>query len=190
MSEHENVGYTGDIVKDWWHYLWFGVFLVIFGFIAYVRSDMNLTNLTLWFAGFLLFSGIVFIVGFFKGSMLAKMKLLPLIEGVIYFILGLLVLFLDLDSEQMLMYFGIFALIAGLMRVVEAFMMPTGLKQMVGKISFLLLLITGFFSFIVGVWALVIPPEGLLEILWAAGGYSVIFGIGIWAAAISGSRGP
>ncbi|MCE5296943.1 MAG: DUF308 domain-containing protein [Euryarchaeota archaeon] len=189
MSDAQaNVGYTGDIIKDWWALLWYGAFLLIFGVIAYIMSDMNLTDLTIWFAGLLLFSGIVFVAAYFKGTMLAKNKLQPLTEGIVYFILGLVVLLMAPDSEAMLMYFGIFALFAGLMRVVEAFTMNAAVKQSIGKICFIMLLVAGFLSLIVGIYVLVFPAESMLDILWAVGGYAIIYAGLVISAALSGSK--
>jgi uncharacterized membrane protein HdeD (DUF308 family) len=182
------VGYTGNIVSDWGALLWYGAFLLVFGFVAYVKSDMDLMNLTVWFAGFLLFSGIVFVMAFFKGSMLAYNKFQPLIEGAIFFILGLVILLTAPDSEALLMYFGIFALVAGAMRVIEAFTMSPAVKQGVGKLCFAVLLIAGLLSLIIGVYVLVLPADGMMEILWAVGGYGIIMGAMIASAALFGSK--
>ncbi|HSV42345.1 MAG TPA: DUF308 domain-containing protein [Methanomassiliicoccales archaeon] len=185
----QKVGYSGDIVKDWGPKLWLGFILVLFGIITFAAPSLALDSLIILFAGLCLIVGIILVANALMGSMLYKNSLLVLFEGVLVFIVGLMVLLWpDITAITMLYLFGLFALVLGVFRVVEALMMPSDVKNALGRPVIWMLLVSGLFSAVIGILVMAWPWESLLAILWIAGLYAILFGVMMMAAALAGSK--
>lgn len=162
-----------DAARHWWVLALRGLFAVLFGIAAFAWPGITLAALVLLFGIYALADGISAIVFSVRSRWwtLLALGILSVLAGIAVFA-----------------WPGITAL--ALLLVIAAWAMITGILQVGAAVRLRheisdewLLALSGILSFLFGAMLVAFPGAGILTLIWLIGGYAVIYGILMIAAA-------
>ncbi|MBX3065277.1 MAG: HdeD family acid-resistance protein [Anaerolineae bacterium] len=155
----------------WWGFLLRGVVAILFGIAAFVVPGLTIEVLVTLFGIFMLMDGIFAIVSVFAGQQ-ASNWWITVIEGVIGVLLGIFAFIAPATVAGALVY------------VIAAWMIATGLMELLAAIRLRKVIenefwlgLAGILSIVAGVFVVLNVVAGALAIIWAIGGYAIVFGI-------------
>lgn len=125
----------------------------------------------------LILGGIALVVTNWNRSQAVSWRALNLLEGAFVIILGLIALVAPGFTALMAIYLvGVFAIVTGILQIVEGFAVPRG-HAIMGTTNRTWLIISGLWSFIIGILLVVFPGAGVLALLWMVGILLIIVGV-------------
>lgn len=162
-----------SLARNWWALALRGVFGVIFGLIALVMPGVTLWTLTVLFAAYMLMDGVFSIVAGVRAASHRGRWGLPILEGVLDIIAGLVALVMPgLTILVLVLVLGVWAVITGVMEIVAATRLP-------GSHGRWWLVIAGLVSIVWGILLFLWPAAGAVVLAWWLGAYALVFGIAL-----------
>ncbi|MFZ1020132.1 MAG: DUF308 domain-containing protein [Minisyncoccia bacterium] len=154
--------------------LWRGLFLILFGLVAFFWAGLALWTLVITFGFFALIDGIILIIMYAKHRLVWGSASLTL--GIISILIGLYtLLFPGLTAIVLALFFAMYALAGGILEI----KMATHLRKHVN--NEILLILNGILSILFALILLVIlffqPIFGLLILVEVMGLYAICLGI-------------
>ncbi|MDW5564315.1 MAG: DUF308 domain-containing protein [Methanomassiliicoccus sp.] len=168
---------TGKRMRSWWGRVVVGIIALVFGLAFLFVPGVTLTLFLYMFGLLLILSGIV-LLGFSRDKATGKnWRTLNMVEGILIIILGIIVILAPGITAVFAIYlFAAFAIITGIMQIGEGLAAPKGFATF-GTSNRTLLVVSGFFSLIVGILIAVFPGAGILALLWLIGIFLIIVGV-------------
>lgn len=156
-----------------------GVAAIVFGIAAFLWPGLTAIALVLLFGAYSIVDGVVTIAASLRNRAANDRWGWMLLEGVVDIIAGVIVLvFPTIIAISAVFLVAVWAIIRGLLELV----MAIRLRQEINNEWFLAL--GGVASIIFGVILILNPGPGLIGLVWAIGGYAVVFGVLMIALAI------
>ncbi len=160
-----------NISKAWWAMMIRGLLSVLFGILVFAYPGLSLATMIIFFSVFVLVSGLFTSVGAFCNRNQDPDWSLHLIEGIIGFIIGLLILtWPGISGFMLLLLIAAWAMASGFMQLVAA------IKLRGSKGTFWLWL-GAIVSILFGLYIFRFPASGALAIAWLIGIYAIVFGL-------------
>ena len=160
---------TSEIQKNWWILLLRGFFAIIFGLLALFIPGLVLETLLLFFGILAIVSG-VFLV--FDGIFVKGDRIVKIIEGFLWVVIGILVLLLPITSLTVIMFFIAFwAIVIGIFQII----MSIRLRKVIENEW--LGILNGLFSFVFGILIMFNLLAGAEAIIMVFGIFAILFGI-------------
>lgn len=163
---------TYDLSRNWWVLLIRGVLAVIFGILAVTNPATTLGVLVLFFGAYMLVDGVFSIITSLTAPKGYRGWGWTLVGGVAGVIIGLLTLFAPGVTAVFLLY------------IIVAWLIVTGLTQVISAISLrkeitgeFFLIIGGVASVLFALYLLINPTAGALAVAWVIGLYAIVFGV-------------
>lgn len=155
------------IARNWWALALRGLVAVLFGIGAFVWPALTLAALIILFGAYALVDGIFALIGGIRAR-----SWFFIIEGIVSIIAGILAfLWPGVTALVLLAFIAGWAIVTGIIEIVAAIQ----LRRVITNEW--LLIIGGALSILFGIFLLARPGEGALAVIWAIGGYAIIFGI-------------
>lgn len=159
------------LAMNWWALALRGLISILFGIITFAMPGLTLTWLTLLFGAYVLFDGILNLVGAYRGRQGNHWWAL-LMEGIIGVLAGIATFLWPQVTLVFLLYLAAgWAIVTGVLELMAAARLRRHIK---GE---WLLVLTGIASILFGIAILIAPLSGALVIAWWIGGYALVFGI-------------
>lgn len=160
---------NSDIQKNWWIILLRGFFAIIFGLLALFLPGLVLETLLLFFGILAIVSGVFL---FFDGIFVKGDRVIKIFEGLLWVIIGVLVLLLPITSLTVIMFFIAFwAIIIGIFQII----MSIRLRKVIQNEW--LGILNGLFSFVFGILIMFNLLAGAEAIIMVFGIFTILFGI-------------
>lgn len=155
-----------------WLFALRGVLAVIFGIIAFIFTGATAFALVYVFGAYAILDGVLAIISSVRHQAVHDRWWLLLLEGIVDIAAGVIAfLFPGLAAITLVFVVAIWAIITGLLEIAAAIR----LRREINNEWFLGL--TGLVSIILGIIMIINPAAGLVGLVWAIGGYAIIFGI-------------
>lgn len=155
----------------WWGFLLRGILAILFGIAAFIWPGLTGAILVSLFGAFMLVDGIFAIISVFAGKQMGS-GWATLLEGLVGVILGVWA-FIQPETVA-----------AALVYVIAAWMIATGVMEIIAAVRLrkaieneFWLGLAGVLSIIAGIFVAFNVAAGALAIIWAIGGYAIVFGI-------------
>lgn len=162
--------FLSDLARHWWAVVLRGVAAVVFGILAFIWPGLTLAVLVLLWGAYALIDGILDLIYAFR--MGGSQRWAPLLEGIAGILAGVLTFVWPGITALVLLYFiAAWAIITGLFEIVQAIRLR---QEIHGE---WLLVLGGIASVVLGIILLVAPGAGAVALIWAIGGYAIIFGL-------------
>jgi uncharacterized membrane protein HdeD (DUF308 family) len=159
------------LAKCWWLLLLRGIAAVLFG-LAFIWPGLTLVTLVLLYGAFALIDGVISLVAAFTGSAkpvptwwLVVVGLLGIAAGIVTFAWP------GITAILLVLFIGAWALVHGIFEIIGAIQLR---KEIDNE---WMLILGGALSVLFGLIVLIAPGAGALGLIWAIGGYSIVFGI-------------
>lgn len=160
-----------------------GVLAIIFGVLAFIWPGMTAVALVFMFAAYAILDGILSIAAAVRNREENDRWWLGLLEGIVDIAAGVIAfLFPTLAAITLLFIIAIWAIITGILELVAAIRLRREIENEWA------LGLTGVVSIALGVIMVLNPGAGLIGLVWAIGGYAILFGILMIALAIRAGR--
>jgi uncharacterized membrane protein HdeD (DUF308 family) len=160
---------TSEIQKNWWILLLRGFFAIIFGLLALFIPGLVLETLLLFFGILAIVSGVFLVL---DGIIVKGDRIVRIIEGFLWVVIGILVLLLPITSLTVIMFFIAFwAIIIGIFQII----MSIRLRKVIEKEW--LGILNGLFSFVFGILIMFNLLAGAEAIIMVFGIFAILFGI-------------
>ncbi|MBL7129253.1 MAG: DUF308 domain-containing protein [Ignavibacteria bacterium] len=160
---------TSEIQKSWWILLLRGFFAIIFGLLALFLPGLVLETLLLFFGILAIVSGVFL---FFDGIIVKGDRIIKIIEGLLWVVIGVLVLLLPITSLTVIMFFIAFwAIVIGIFQII----MSIRLRKVIENEW--LGILNGLFSFVFGILIMFNLLAGAEAIIMVFGIFAILFGI-------------
>ena len=160
---------TSEIQKNWWILLLRGFFAIIFGLLALFLPGLVLETLLLFFGILAIVSGVFL---FFDGIIVKGDRIIKIIEGLLWVVIGVLVLLLPITSLTVIMFFIAFwAIVIGIFQII----MSIRLRKVIENEW--LGILNGLFSFVFGILIMFNLLAGAEAIIMVFGIFAILFGI-------------
>ncbi len=149
-----------------------GILAIIFGVLAFLMPGLTAFALVYLFAAYAVLDGILTIASSVRNRVTNDRWWLSLLEGIVDIIAGVLAfLFPGLAAITLLFLIAIWAIITGILEIAAAIRLR---REITNEWA---LALTGVVSIILGAIIVINPGAGLLGLVWAIGGYAIIFGV-------------
>lgn len=159
------------LARTWWAIALRGLAAVLFGLLAFFAPGVGLLTLVFLFGAYAFADGILAIAGAVQGRETRRHAWVPLLEGVVGILAGLVAFLSPGIAAVALVYvIAAWALLTGALEIVAAVRLR---EQIHGE---WLLGLAGIASLAFGVMLLVAPAAGALAIVWFVGAYALVFG--------------
>jgi len=160
------------LFKNWWMLLLKGVLLILFGILAILNPGITLTVFVVWFAIFMMFDGVISLIGVFSNWNTEEDKWLLVAEGVLSLLLG----FLVYRSPETFVSFIAFlisfwAIFLGISRIALAIQLR---KEIEGEGW---LILSGILSVLFGVIVFAQPGIGIATLMMIISIFAILIGI-------------
>jgi uncharacterized membrane protein HdeD (DUF308 family) len=166
----------GELPRHWWVVALRGLAAIVFGILAFVWPGVTLAVLVLLFGAYAIVDGALALYTAVRSG--GKNLWVPLFEGVIGMVAGLVAFFLPgLTALALLFVIAAWAILTGIMEVIAA----VRLRRIINNEWALIL--SGVLSVIFGLLLVAQPGAGALAVVWLIGIYAVIFGVALLAFA-------
>ena len=153
--------------RNWWTLALRGLFAVLFGIAAFVWPTLTIASLIIIFGAYAIVDGIVALIGGIGGR-----NWFFVLEGVVSVVAGVLAfIWPEVTALVLLTFIAAWAIITGIIEIVTAIQ----LRRVIANEW--LLILGGVLSIVFGLFLFARPGEGALAVIWAIGGYALIFGI-------------
>ncbi len=160
-----------------------GVLAIIFGVLAFIWPGMTAIVLVFLFAAYAILDGILTIAASVRNRAANDRWWVLLLEGIVDIAAGVIAfLFPGLAAIVLVFMIAIWAIITGLLELVTAIRLR---REITNEWA---LGLAGVVSIILGIIMIVNPGAGLIGLVWAIGGYAIIFGILMIVLAIRAGR--
>lgn len=160
----------------WWGQVALGVIALIVGVAMFIVPGISLVVFLWIFGAFMLLSGFVLIGYAFSRPKGTRRRTFNFIEGGVLLVIGVAALLAPGITALWAVYLvAIFAIIAGVMQIVEGLIAPTG-RTTLGASNRWLLVIAGVWSLLIGVLIVLFPGGGILAILWLVALFLIVWG--------------
>jgi uncharacterized membrane protein HdeD (DUF308 family) len=159
------------MVRYWWVHAIRGVLAILFGVAAFVWPVLTLVALVALFGAWAFVDGIFALMTAVKCAGQPRWWA-PLMEGLTGILVGVLVFFWPEISAVALVYvIAVWAIITGFFEIITAIRLR---EEIQGE---WLLALTGVLSVALGVLLAIAPGAGALGLVWAIGGFAMVYGI-------------
>ena len=160
------------LFKNWWTLLLKGILLILFGILAIINPGITLTVFVVWFAIFMMFDGIISLIGVISNWKTEEDKWLLVAEGA----LGLLLGFLVYRKPETFVSFIAFlisfwAIFSGVARIAMAIQLR---KEIEGEGW---LILSGILSILFGVIVFAQPGIGIATLMMIIAIFAILVGI-------------
>ena len=157
--------------RYWWIAIVRGVFAILFGIFAFMRPDITLAALVLYFGAWALVTGILGVFEFFFAYKKHESRILQLVAGLLSIALGLMTFARpDVTALVLIIYIAVWAFMQGLFEIAAA-------VKLYGLVpGAWMLMLSGIASVIFSLIILWNPLPGALALLWIIAAYAIIFG--------------
>ena len=160
-----------------------GVLAIVFGILAFIWPGVTATALVYLFAGYAIIDGLITIASGIRNRETNDRWWLALLEGLVSIIAGVVAfLFPGMAAVTLVFVIAIWAIITGVLEIITAIRLRLEIENEWA------LGLTGVASIILGVIMIINPGAGILGLVWAIGGYAIIFGILMLILAFSARR--
>jgi uncharacterized membrane protein HdeD (DUF308 family) len=160
---------TSDIQKNWWIILLRGFFACIFGLLALFLPGLVLETLLLFFGILAIASGVFLVL---DGIIVKGDRVIKIFEGLLWVVIGILVLLLPITSLTAIMFFIAFwAIVIGIFQIIMSIRLRKVIKnEWLG-------ILNGLFSFVFGILIMFNLLAGAEAIIMVFGIFAILFGI-------------
>ncbi len=160
---------TSEIQKSWWVLLLRGIFAIIFGLLALFSPGLVLETLLLFFGILAIVSGVFFVI---DALIVSGNRILRIIEGILWVIIGILLLAQPISSLEIIMFIIAFwAIVIGIFQIIFSIKLRKVIKnEWMG-------ILNGLFSFLFGILIIVNELAGAIAIIFVFGIFTLLFGI-------------
>lgn len=149
-----------------------GVLAIIFGVLAFLMPGMTAFALVIVFSAYAILDGILAIATGVRTHEANSRWWLIIIEGIVDIAAGVIAfLYPGLAAVTLLFVIAFWAIITGILEIAAAIRLR---REITNEWA---LGLTGVASIILGVIMIVNPGAGLVGLVWAIGGYAIIFGV-------------
>ena len=164
------------VPRHWWAFAVRGAAAVIFGILAFAWPGLTLTVLVALFGAFALINGVATIISAIRSQ--GDRLWLPLLEGALGIVVGVVVFSLPGLSALVLLYWiAAWAIVIGVLESISAVRLRGVIEHDWTWI------ISGLLSVIFGVILIAQPGAGALAVVWIIGIYAVLFGVSLFVLA-------
>ena len=164
------------VPRHWWAFAVRGAAAVMFGILAFAWPGLTLTVLVALFGAFALINGVATIISAIRSQ--GDRLWLPLLEGALGIVVGVVVFSLPGLSALVLLYWiAAWAIAIGVLEIISAFRLRGVIEHDWTWI------ISGLLSVIFGVILIARPGAGALAVVWIIGIYAVLFGVSLFVLA-------
>ncbi|NLI73435.1 MAG: hypothetical protein GX369_01495 [Euryarchaeota archaeon] len=162
---------------QWWGRVIPGIIAVIVG-LAFLFLPKITLVIFLWIFGvFMVVTGIILISHAWSRSPGSKYRKLNFIEGGFNIIIGAIaILAPGLTSLIAIYLVAAFAIISGILQILEGFFISPRERTLVGS-SRGLLIVAGIWALLIGIILALFPAGGILALMWLIGIFLVVLGI-------------
>lgn len=167
-----------DLARHWWVVALRGVLAFFFGAIAFIRPEIVLEVLVLFYGAYLCTDGVfalsAAVMGYAHGVAWWALTL----EGLCGIAAGLVTFFFPGLTVLFVLYLiAIWSIVSGFFAIIAAIRLR---EHMEGEIW---LALNGAFAMLFGMFLVFLPAEGELLIIWILGTYAIILGVMLMAIA-------
>lgn len=163
---------AGYLYRNRWLFGLRGVLAIIFGVVAFLMPGMTAVALVFLFAAYAVLDGVLTIAASIRHRETNERWWLGLLEGIIDIAAGVIAfLFPTLAAITLLFVIAIWAIITGVLEIAAAIRLRREIENEWA------LGLTGLVSIALGVIMIINPGAGLVGLVWAIGGYAIIFGV-------------
>ena len=167
------------LVRNWWAFVFRGVFAVVFGLIALFMPGVTMLSLVLVFAAYAIADGVFAIVSAVRAAQQHERWMYLLFEGIVDIGAGVVAAVMPaLTVVVFVALIAVWALLSG------GFMLAAALRLDADHGRWWLLL-GAVASLIYGALLIVAPMIGALVLTWWIGAYALVFGVSLLAAAFT-----
>ena len=172
MSFHPVRELTAILSRRWWLFVARGILAILFGVVAWAWPGLTLATL-IWLAGFwLVFDGIVGIVGTFINRERFD-RIWPLM---LVFAAGIgfgifIMAFPDITVVWLIVTIGLYAILSGVFGIVQAIQLRKEIDNEWWLVAF------GVISVLFGLAMVAFPGAGALSLIWVIAIYAIMIGI-------------
>jgi uncharacterized membrane protein HdeD (DUF308 family) len=160
------------LCQHWGIVLVRGIAAIAFGLLTWIRPDITLATLVLFFGAYALLDGILETVTAIRGRHDEEHWWLLLLAGLVGVGVGVLTFMTPaITAIALLFYIAVWAIARGVLEIAVAIRVR---KEMDGEWR---LILAGLASVAFGVLLMVRPGAGALTVLWLIGAYALGFGI-------------
>lgn len=160
------------LFKNWWMLLLKGVLLILFGILAILNPGITLTVFVVWFAIFMMFDGVISLIGVFSNWNTEEDKWILVAEGVLSLLLGFLVYRKPETFVSFIAFLiSFWAIFSGIYRVAMAIQLR---KEIEGEGW---LILSGILSILFGVIVFAQPGIGIATLMMIIAIFAILVGI-------------
>jgi uncharacterized membrane protein HdeD (DUF308 family) len=162
---------SGLFARNWWVLLLRGIVAILFGLLAFTRPLVTVATLVLVFGIYAIVDGVFSLMAATTGWR-GENRWLPLLEGLIGLVAGMVTLRAPAITAVTLMFFiATWALATGILRILEAIRLR---KEISGEFW---LAMSGLASVIFALLVMLNPAAGALAMSWVIGWWAVFMGL-------------
>jgi uncharacterized membrane protein HdeD (DUF308 family) len=160
---------TSETQKSWWILLLRGIFAIIFGLIALFSPGLVLETLLLFFGILAIVSGVFLII---DALIVSGNRVLRILEGILWVIIGILLLAQPIISLEIIMFvIAFWAIVIGIIQVIFSIKLRTVIKnEWMG-------ILNGLFSFLFGILIIINELAGAIAIVFVFGIFTLLYGV-------------
>ena len=160
---------TSETQKSWWILLLRGIFAIIFGLIALFSPGLVLETLLLFFGILATVSGVFLVI---DSLIVSGNRILKIIEGILWVIIGILLIVQPIISLEIFMFvIAFWAIVIGIFQVIFSIKLRTVIKnEWMG-------ILNGLFSFLFGILIIVNELAGAIAIVLVFGIFTLLYGV-------------
>ena len=159
------------LARYWWLILLRGIAAIVFGSLAFIWPGLTLVTLILFWGAFMLVDGVLALAHAIMGGNVGSRWWLALI-GVAGIVAGALTfIWPGITALVLLVFIATWAIMSGVFEIVGAIRLR---KEIDNEWT---LILGGIVSVLFGLIILVAPGAGALGLIWAIGGWAIVFGV-------------
>lgn len=171
------------LVQNRWLVALRGVLAIIFGILAFIWPGGTAVALVYLFAAYAILDGILEFASVVRHKEAGGHRWLTLLEGIVDIAAGVIAfLFPTLAAFVLLFVIAAWAIITGVLEIITAIRLR---REITNEWA---LGLAGVVSIILGVILFLNPGAGIIGVVWAIGGYAIIFGILMLVLAVRAGR--
>jgi uncharacterized membrane protein HdeD (DUF308 family) len=160
------------LFKNWWMLLLKGGLLILFGILAMLNPGITLTVFVVWFAIFMMFDGVISLIGVLSNWKTEEDKWLLVAEGILSLLLGFLVYRTPETFVSFIAFLiSFWAIFSGISRIAMAIQLR---KEIEGEGW---LILSGILSILFGIIVFAQPGIGIATLMMIIAVFAIIVGI-------------
>lgn len=160
------------LFKNWWMLLLKGILLILFGILAMINPGITLTVFVVWFAIFMMFDGVISLIGVFSNWKSEEDKWLLVAEGVLSLLLGYLIYRTPETFVSFIAFLiSFWAIFSGIARIAMAIQLR---KEIQGEGW---LILSGILSILFGIIVFAQPGIGIATLMIIIAIFAILIGI-------------